>query len=112
MKTIITLTMNPAIDKSANVAQVIVERKLYCHSPRFEPGGGGVNVSRAIRKLGENLQRCFPAEDRPVHICWNFCSTKGLSADRFRLMAGRGRVLSCWKNQAACNSVLACRVVH
>ena len=41
MKSIITLTMNPAVDKSARVAQVIVERKLYCSSPRFEPGGGG-----------------------------------------------------------------------
>ena len=60
MKTIITLTMNPAIDKSANVAQVIVERKLYCHSPRFEPGGGGVNVSRAIRKLGGESTALFP----------------------------------------------------
>ena len=41
MKSILTLTMNPAIDKSTSVAQVIVERKLYCHPPRFEPGGGG-----------------------------------------------------------------------
>jgi 6-phosphofructokinase 2 len=60
MQTIITLTMNPAIDKSASVAQVIVERKLYCHSPRFEPGGGGVNVSRAIRKLGGDSTPLFP----------------------------------------------------
>lgn len=60
MKTIITLTMNPAIDKSTSVAQVIVERKLYCNSPRFEPGGGGVNVSRAIRKLGGDSTAFFP----------------------------------------------------
>ncbi|MDR9501096.1 MAG: 1-phosphofructokinase family hexose kinase [Desulfurivibrionaceae bacterium] len=60
MKTIITLTMNPAIDKSASVAQVIVERKLYCHSPRFEPGGGGINVSRAIRKIGGESLPFFP----------------------------------------------------
>jgi 6-phosphofructokinase 2 len=25
---------------------------LYCKTPRYEPGGGGVNVSRAIKKLG------------------------------------------------------------
>lgn len=60
MKSIITLTMNPAIDKSASVAQVIAERKLYCNSPRFEPGGGGVNVSRAIRKLGGESTALFP----------------------------------------------------
>ena len=50
MKTIVTMTLNPAIDKSSSVAHVVAERKLYCKPPRFEPGGGGVNVSRAIGK--------------------------------------------------------------
>jgi 6-phosphofructokinase 2 len=52
MKTIISIAMNPSIDKSAGVERVIVERKLYCKTPTYEPGGGGVNVSRAIKKLG------------------------------------------------------------
>jgi 6-phosphofructokinase 2 len=49
---IATLTMNPAIDKSSAVAQVVAEWKLRCDPPLYEPGGGGINVSRAIRKLG------------------------------------------------------------
>lgn len=52
MKIIVTITLNPAIDKSSRVAHVVAERKLYCKTPRFEPGGGGVNVARAVRKLG------------------------------------------------------------
>jgi 6-phosphofructokinase 2 len=52
MKNIVTITMNPAIDKSTSVKHVSAERKLYCEAPKFEPGGGGVNVSRAIKKLG------------------------------------------------------------
>jgi 6-phosphofructokinase 2 len=52
MPTIWTLTMNPCIDKSARVESVVPERKLRCTVPSFEPGGGGVNVSRAIAKLG------------------------------------------------------------
>jgi len=52
MKNIVTISINPAIDKSSSVAHVVAERKLYCKQPRFEPGGGGVNVARAIRKLG------------------------------------------------------------
>jgi 6-phosphofructokinase 2 len=52
MKTIATITLNPAIDKSSSVDYVVAERKLYCKPPLFEPGGGGVNVSRAIKKLG------------------------------------------------------------
>ncbi|NLC70744.1 MAG: 1-phosphofructokinase family hexose kinase [Desulfuromonadaceae bacterium] len=61
MKTIVTLTMNPAIDKSSSVANVVAERKLYCKPPRFEPGGGGVNVCRAIKKLGGESMLLYPS---------------------------------------------------
>jgi 6-phosphofructokinase 2 len=49
---ILTITINPALDKSANVQQVVPERKLRCTNPIYEPGGGGINVSRAIKRLG------------------------------------------------------------
>ncbi|HEJ82980.1 MAG TPA: 1-phosphofructokinase family hexose kinase, partial [Desulfobacteraceae bacterium] len=49
---ILTLTMNPCIDKSSSIENVVAERKLRCEEPVYEPGGGGVNVSRAIHKLG------------------------------------------------------------
>ncbi|MFW5988588.1 MAG: 1-phosphofructokinase family hexose kinase [bacterium] len=52
MEKILTFTLNPAIDKSANVDNVRAETKLYCDTVRFEPGGGGINVSRAVKKLG------------------------------------------------------------
>lgn len=61
MKTIVTMTLNPTIDKSSSVAHVIAEQKLYCRPPRFEPGGGGVNVSRAIKKLGGESMLLYPA---------------------------------------------------
>jgi 6-phosphofructokinase 2 len=52
MKRIITLTINPCIDKSSAVDRVVPERKLRCKPPTYEPGGGGINVSKAIAKLG------------------------------------------------------------
>jgi len=52
LKNIITLTMNPAIDVNTSVNNFVAERKLRCSNPSREPGGGGINVSRAIRKLG------------------------------------------------------------
>ena len=61
MKAIVTITLNPVIDKSSSVEHVIAERKLYCKPPRFEPGGGGVNVSRAIKKLGGRSLLLYPA---------------------------------------------------
>jgi len=54
MATIITITFNPAIDKSTTVPQLIPEKKLYCSSPVYEPGGGGINVARAMKRLGSN----------------------------------------------------------
>ncbi len=61
LKKIVTLTINPSIDKSSSVAHVVAERKLYCKPPRFEAGGGGVNVSRAIKKLGGESLLLYPA---------------------------------------------------
>ena len=59
MNNIVTLAMNPSIDKTSSVEIVAAERKLYCKPPCFEPGGGGVNVSRAIKKLGgESMLLC------------------------------------------------------
>ncbi len=52
MPGIITITLNPAIDKSTSVPAIQPEKKLRCSTPVFEPGGGGVNVARAIHKLG------------------------------------------------------------
>ncbi|GAA4923011.1 1-phosphofructokinase family hexose kinase [Mucilaginibacter defluvii] len=52
MKHILTLTLSPTIDKSTSVEKIIAEHKLNCDEPKFEPGGGGINVSRALKRLG------------------------------------------------------------
>jgi 6-phosphofructokinase 2 len=60
MGAIVTLTMNPALDVSTSVPYVLPDRKLRCQAPTYEPGGGGINVARAIRKLGGEALACFP----------------------------------------------------
>jgi 6-phosphofructokinase 2 len=52
MKSILTLTMNPAVDVSSSVENVFPEHKLRCGPVRNDPGGGGINVARVIRRLG------------------------------------------------------------
>lgn len=52
MSRILTVTFNPCIDKSTTVPALAPEKKLSCGNPVFEPGGGGLNVARAIKKLG------------------------------------------------------------
>lgn len=58
---VITLTMNPVLDKSTATKLVLAEKKIQCDSLRLEPGGGGLNVSRAIKKLGGNSTAYFLA---------------------------------------------------
>jgi len=58
---ILTLTMNPTIDATTSIEKVVPEKKLRCETPSREPGGGGINVSRAIKKLGGIAPAMFPA---------------------------------------------------
>ncbi len=51
-KKILTVTLNPAVDKSSNAEHVVPEKKLRCGRPQYDPGGGGINVARAVAKLG------------------------------------------------------------
>jgi 6-phosphofructokinase 2 len=49
---IVTLTLNPSLDKSTHFTGLIAEQKIRCEKPRYDAGGGGINVSKAITKLG------------------------------------------------------------
>ena len=61
MQKVVTLTMNPALDVGTGIHSVAPEIKLRCHAPRFHPGGGGINVSRAIRVLGGESSAVYAA---------------------------------------------------
>ncbi len=61
MKSIVTLTLNPAIDESTTVENIHPEHKMRCASPKYEAGGGGINVSKALRRLGGESIAIFPA---------------------------------------------------
>lgn len=57
--TIVTLTVNPAIDKSTHLKGLIPEQKIRCEAPRYDAGGGGINVSKAISRLGGSSLAVF-----------------------------------------------------
>lgn len=79
---IATLTLNPAVDLSAAVDRLEPERKLRCQDLRRDPGGGGINVARVIRRLGgealavvaaggaggDRLRALLAAERMPVRV--------------------------------------------
>ena len=55
------MTINPCIDKSTHVDALAPEKKLRCETPHFEPGGGGINVARAIKKMGGDATAIYPS---------------------------------------------------
>lgn len=57
---IITLTLNPALDVSLATDLVVPTHKLRTGPPRYQPGGGGINVSRVCRRLGEPTITVLP----------------------------------------------------
>lgn len=52
MRDILTITLNPAVDLDSSVAKVAPGPKLRCAAPVIDPGGGGINISRAVAELG------------------------------------------------------------
>jgi 6-phosphofructokinase 2 len=52
MTDILTITLNPSLDLSAETGAVIAGPKLRLSEPVAEPGGGGINAARAAAALG------------------------------------------------------------
>ena len=85
MKEIVAFTMNPTIDKSARIDHVVAERKLYCTDPYFEPGGGGINVARAIRKLGGRSRLLYTAGGYTGNRLEELLAEEGLNQQRISI---------------------------
>lgn len=49
------------VDKSTTVDKIEPDQKLRCDKPRFEAGGGGINVSRGLKRLNVNSVAIFPS---------------------------------------------------
>lgn len=58
---ILTVTLNPCIDKSTRVPLFEPESKLRCAEIVNEAGGGGINVSKALKRLDVSSIALFPA---------------------------------------------------
>lgn len=83
---ILTVTLNPCIDKSSAAEKMKPESKLRCSEVVNEPGGGGINVSKALQKLETASVALFPAGGhngnmlcsllREAHIVFHAVDTK------------------------------------
>ena len=60
MKTIVTMTVNPAIDKSLSVTHVVAERKLYCSPSLVLSPKGRSQCLPGHQKLGGESLLLYP----------------------------------------------------
>ncbi|GAA4012031.1 1-phosphofructokinase family hexose kinase [Hymenobacter fastidiosus] len=80
MPHVVTLTLNPAIDKSTRVPQLVPDHKLPCAPPKVEPGGGGINVARGLQRLGLPARAVFVAGGPPGEVLRQLMAREGLAA--------------------------------
>jgi len=76
MTPILTVTLNPALDVSAEAPEVVAGPKLRLSEPVTEPGGGGINVARAIVLLGGQARA--------------LAALGGLTGERMKALIGEG----------------------
>lgn len=85
MSSIVTVTINPALDKSTTVRSLVPEKKMRCTEPVVEPGGGGINVARAICKLGGRATAVYLAGGCTGDLLEKLIRQEGVDAVRIPL---------------------------
>lgn len=80
MTVVATLTINPAVDMSTDVARVEPDHKLRCAAERQDPGGGGINCARVIARLGGAVTAVFPAGGAVGQVLQRLVQEEGVAA--------------------------------
>lgn len=75
---ILTVTLNPCIDKSSRVEKFKPESKLRCTEVHNEPGGGGINVSKALKKLEASSVALFPSGGHNGNMLCSLLKEEGI----------------------------------
>ena len=85
MNAILTVTLNPALDVSTTVQEVIAGPKLRCRQPVIDPGGGGVNVSRVIARMGGHSTAFVVLGGANGAALADLLAREGVQADVFKI---------------------------
>lgn len=88
MKPIVTLTLNPAVDAASETEKVQHTRKVRTHNEIFDPGGGGINVARAIAELGGEALAIYLAGGPMGTVLDALVAERGTAARRVDIADG------------------------
>lgn len=83
--TIVTLTMNPALDITTDAESVRPTDKVRCTGVRYDPGGGGVNVAQVAHNLGGSVTAVFPAGGATGDVYGDLLTARGVPFHRVKI---------------------------
>ena len=75
---IVTLTINPALDVSTSVKKMVPFTKMRCAPAHRDPGGGGINVARVLKRLGIDATAIYPAGGATGQLLANLVEREGV----------------------------------
>ena len=85
MDSIVTLTMNPALDITTDAEVVRPTDKIRCTGVRYDPGGGGVNVAQVAHNLGASVSAVFPAGGATGDVYADLLTARGVPFHRVKI---------------------------
>jgi 6-phosphofructokinase 2 len=88
---IVTLTLNPAIDGACEADAVHPTRKIRTKNDRYNAGGGGINVARVVQRLGGDVGAVYLAGGATGIVLDELLEAAGI--ERLRIpIAGHTRI--------------------
>ena len=85
MTNVVTITLNPAVDLSTAVEKIIPVYKLRGTWQRRDPGGGGINVARVIKRLGGAVSAIYPVGGATGNSLRKLVEQEGLASQIFAI---------------------------
>jgi 6-phosphofructokinase 2 len=82
---ILTITLNPALDLTTSVGKLEPGGKMRCAVPRYDPGGGGINVSRIIAELGGESLAFVGLAGHTGRLMREMVENAGIATEAFEL---------------------------
>lgn len=81
MKPIATFTLNPAIDVACEADEVRHTQKIRTFNEKIEPGGGGINVARALCGFAAPVRAIYLAGGAPGRVLDAMVGELGIERD-------------------------------
>jgi 6-phosphofructokinase 2 len=96
MPNVVTVTLNPALDLTVEVDELVAYRKLRGRLVALDPGGGGVNVARVLRRFDTPAVAVAPLGGTSGQALLDELEREGVSVRAVAADAVTRRSLTLW----------------